>query len=408
MELLHTDTLGEAREKLRLQTADFKMKTRRINCEAALGYICAEDIAAGENIPPFRRSTVDGYAVIAADSYGAGDSNPIFFQVAGRVNIEERACVPMVFGEAVQVQTGSMIPEQATAVLMAEYTESYAADKIVAYRAVSEGENIIHIGEDMAKGMCLIHKGRRINARDIGMLAALGIGEVTVYEPLVLTIISTGDELADMNEPLSASKIRDINSYALAAAARENGWIVRKQLRIKDDEEAIFEAVSEAVPESDVILLSGGSSKGDKDYTKTVLERITQNIFTHGISIKPGKPTILSVDGEHRTIIAGLPGHPMAAMMMFRLIVMDWYMTKAGIAKPKSYFAVMQENVSSNQGRETCLPVKLICGEEDYIAVPVYAKSGSISSLGRADGYVMIPRNKEGLKKGERVRVEVL
>lgn len=407
MELLHTDTLEEAREKLKSETEDFKLRERRVTCEASLGCICAEDIIAGENVPPFRRSTVDGYAVIAGDSYGAGDSNPIFFRVAGQVNIEERVSIGVNSGEAVQMQTGSMIPDRATAVLMVEYTESYAADKIVAYKAVSEGENIIQIGEDIKKGTCLIRKGRKINSRDIGMMAALGISKVNVYVPMILTIISTGDELVDIWESLSASKIRDINSYALAAEAVENGWVIRRQIRIADNKEKIFEAVSEAVGESDIILLSGGSSKGNKDYTKTVLEKITRNVFTHGISIKPGKPTILSVEQEHKVIIVGLPGHPMAALLMFRLLIVDWYMSKAGISRPKPYFAVMQENVSSNQGRATCLPVKLVCGEADYNAVPVYAKSGSISPLSKTDGYVMIPRNKEGLKKGERVRVEV-
>ena len=171
------------------------------------------------------------------------------------------------------MQTGSMIPDRATAVLMVEYTESYAADKIVAYKAVSEGENIIQIGEDIKKGTCLIRKGRKINSRDIGMMAALGISKVNVYVPMILTIISTGDELVDIWESLSASKIRDINSYALAAEAVENGWVIRRRIRIADNKEKIFEAVSEAVGESDIILLSGGSSKGNKDYTKTVLEK---------------------------------------------------------------------------------------------------------------------------------------
>ena len=407
MELLHTDTLEEAREKLKLQTADFKLRTYAVSCADSLGCICGEDVTAGENVPPFRRSTVDGYAVIAGETYGAGDANPIFFRVSGHVDIEKRAETGVHPGEAVLVQTGSMIPEQATAVLMVEYTESYAADKIVAYRAVSEGENIIQIGEDIKAGESLIPRGRKISARDIGMMAALGITEVKVLAPPELTVISTGNELADIDEPLSGSKIRDINAYALAAEAVSNGFRVRKKIRVPDDETMIFEAVSKAAAESDIVLLSGGSSKGSRDYTKSVLERVTQNVFTHGISVKHGKPTILSVERERRVIIAGLPGHPMAALLMFRLLILDWYRQKAGIAAPKPYFAVMQENVSSNQGRAACLPVRLVCGETDYGALPVYAKSGSISALSKADGYVMIPRNKEGLKKGERVRVEV-
>ena len=232
IELLNTDTLAQAREKLNKETENDVLKVRRIACADALGYICAEDIIAKENVPPFRRSTVDGYAIIARDSYGASDSNPAFYRVTDQVTIEETARTAVGPGEAVQVQTGSMVPDGATAILMAEYTEIYAAAKIIGYKAVSEGENIVQIGEDMAFGDCLIQRGRRINAGDIGTMAALGICDVLVYISPIVSIISTGDELVDIGEPLTASKIRDINSYGLAAEARTVGMTVRRQLRV--------------------------------------------------------------------------------------------------------------------------------------------------------------------------------
>lgn len=408
IELLHTDTLTQARKKLEDETKDFELKVHRVTCEEALGCICAKDVIAEENVPPFRRSTVDGYAIIAGDSYGAGDSNPAFYQVTGHVNIEEQALMTVDTGEAVQVQTGSMVPDGATAVLMVEYTEQYADGKIIGYKAVSEDENIIQVGEDMAAGDCLIPRGREINARDIGMMAALGICDIEVYVPPVVTIISTGDELADIRESLTASKIRDINSYALASEARRMGMTVRRRLCVRDDEKEIFQAVSQSVKDSDIVLLSGGSSKGNKDYTKKVLEELTGNVFTHGIAIKPGKPTILAYDREYGTVIAGLPGHPMAAMMMFRLVIIHWYCEKSGLQMRPPYMARISENVSSNQGRETCLPVKLVRNADGFTAKPIHAKSGSIGSLGRADGYVRIPRNQEGLNKGALVWVEVL
>ena len=408
IELLLTDTLTQAREKLKNETKNFELKVHRVACEEALGCICAKDVIAEENVPPFRRSTVDGYAIIAGDSYGAGDSNPAFYQVTGHVNIEEQALMTVDMGEAVQVQTGSMVPDGATAVLMVEYTEQYADGKIIGYKAVSEDENIIQVGEDMAAGDCLIQRGREINARDIGMMAALGICDIEVYMPPVVTIISTGDELVDIREPLTASKIRDINSYALTAEARRMGMTVRRRLRVRDDEKEIFQAVSQSVKDSDIILLSGGSSKGSKDYTKKVLEELTGNVFTHGIAIKPGKPTILAYDREYRTVIAVLPVHPVAAMMMFRLVIIHWYCEKSGLQMCPPYMAKISENVSSNQGRETCLPVKLVRDADGFMAKPIHAKSGSIASLGRADGYVRIPRNQEGLNKGAFVWVEVL
>lgn len=407
IELLCTDTLEQAVRKLNEETADLNFKIHKMTCEEALGFICAKDVIAGENVPPFRRSTVDGYAVIAADSYGSGDSNPAFYQVIGHVNIEEPARMAVRSGEAVQVQTGSMVPDGATAVLMVEYTELYAAGKMIGYKAVSDGENVIQPGEDITIGECLISKGRKINAGDIGMMAALGISEIEVYVPPAVTILSTGDELADMDEPLTGSKIRDINSYALAAEAKSMGMTVRRRLRVGDNEAEIFEAVSRAAEDSDIILLSGGSSKGNKDYTKKVLENFTGNVFTHGIAMKPGKPTILAYDRKYRTVIAGLPGHPMAAMLMFRLVIVRWYWEKIGRQTRPPYRARISENVSSNQGRETCLPVKLIPDSEGFTAKPIYAKSGSIAALSRADGYVRIPRNREGLNKGEPVWVEV-
>jgi len=407
IELLHTDTLEQAGQKLKEETANLEFKTHKVACEAALGFICAKDVIAEENVPPFRRSTVDGYAVIAADSYGSGDSNPAFYQVTGHVNIEEPAMMTVKTGEAVQVQTGSMVPDGATAVLMVEYTEQYADGKIIGYKAVSDGENVIQPGEDIAVGECLIQRGRKINAGDIGIMAALGICDIEVYVPPAVTILSTGDELADIDEPLTASKIRDINSYALAAEARRMGMNVLRRLRVGDREPDIFEAVSRAAEDSDIILISGGSSKGNKDYTKRVLENFTGNVFTHGIAIKPGKPTILAYDRKFHTVIAGLPGHPMAAMLMFRMVIVRWYWEKSGRRTRPPYRARISENVSSNQGRETCLPVKLIRDSEGFTAKPIHAKSGSIAALAGADGYVRIPRNQEGLNRGEPVWVEV-
>lgn len=408
IELLHTDTLTGAREKLNNETKDFMFATEMVSCQDALGRICARDMIAAENIPPFRRSTVDGYAVLARDTYGASDANPMFYQVMGQISIEEHTDMRLTTGRTMQVQTGSMVPAGADAVLMVEYTEKYAAGKIIGYKAVSEGENVIQVGEDICQGDCLIQRGHRMTARDIGTMAALGISALEVFVPPVVTVISTGDELADIDEPLMASQIRDINTYGLAAEASALGMIVRKTVRTKDDESEIMNAVAEAVTESDIVLLSGGSSKGNKDYTKKVLEAVTGNVFTHGISIKPGKPTILAYDKFNKTILAGLPGHPMAAMLMFRLVVAHWYYEKTGMVRPMPYYAKISENVSSNQGRETCLPVRLLRRSDGLAAMPIHAKSGSIAPLGKADGYVLIPRNKEGLKKDEYVWVEVL
>ncbi len=420
MELLNADSLEEAGRKLRQESSGLSLETEYVDLTSALGRICARDIAAGENIPPFSRSVVDGYAVRAKDTYGAGESGPSFFNVVGNVGIEEEARMSVHLGEAVQVQTGSMIPDGTTAVLMREYAQEYAPGKMAGYRALGEGENIICEGEDIRKGSCVLKRGREITSSDAGILAALGIREIEVWKPLAVTVISTGDELAGIEEPLTAGKIRDINSYVLAAEASRMGMAAVRILRCGDDETEIYHAVKDSLSDSGLILLSGGSSKGKKDYTKQVFEEISHNVFTHGIAVKPGKPTIVGYDKESRTILAGLPGHPMAAALMFRLLIGEWYMEKTGMTKKPPYPAVLAENVSSGQGRATCLLVELtlrrgraesdwkVEGEAGYEAWPVRAKSGSISALSRAFGYVMIPRDREGMRKGEKVWVEVL
>ena len=408
MELLHTDTLEEAREKLWKETREMDMKTRKVKAQETPGRISASDVVSDENIPPFDRSVVDGYAVRARETYGAGEASPVFFRVTGQVRSEEAAGTLSGCQEAVRLQTGSMIPDGADAVVMSEYTEEYAPGRIACIRAVSEGENIIRAGEDVRRGECIIRRGQKIGVGEAGMLAGLGIREIQVYLRPSVAILSTGDELAGGDEPLTAGRIRDINTSALSAAALEYGMEICLRRRIRDEEREIRQAVEEAAEKSDIVLISGGSSKGDKDFTKRVLEEITGNVFTHGIAVRPGKPTILAYDRERRAVIAGLPGHPMAAVIMFRLLIRDWYRRKTGSPEPLKIPAVMKENVSSNQVRATCLPVRLVPGADGYEAVPVYAKSGSISALAKADAFIMIPRNREGLRKGEKVKAELL
>lgn len=428
MKLLNTDTLEEAREKLWKETADMELETCEAELREARGRISSRDIFSEENIPPFDRSTMDGYALATEETYGAGESSPVFLHVCGKVRIEEQAGASPGPGEAVQVQTGSMIPKGADAVVMAEYTEEYAPGRIICCRPVSPGENVIRAGEDIYTGERIICRGQQIGVGETGMLAGIGIRRIQVYRKPVVTVISTGDELAGAGEPLTAGMIRDINTDALTAAAESCGMDVRAQIRIGDEREKICHAVQEASGNSDIVLISGGSSKGSRDFTEQVLEKVTGNVFTHGIALRPGKPTILAYDRERKTVITGLPGHPMAAVLVFRLVIAHWYRRKTGMDEPLSVPAVMGQNVSSNQGRETCLPVRLIrsCeaesnpaetaaegqdsqkGQDGYTALPVYAKSGSISALAGADAYVMIPRDREGLKKGERIWAELL
>lgn len=408
MKLLKTDTLKEAQDKLQKATENMSLKTMKVKTEDALAFICAKDILALENVPSFRRSTVDGYAIKASNTYGASESNPLFFDIVASVAIHEETSIAIEDMQAIQVQTGSMVPSNADAIVMIEYCEEYTKGHLACYKAVSVNENITQIGEDVQKNTCLVAHGKKIDAYDIGLLVSQGIQEIEVYQPITISIISTGDELIDFHEVKTGAYIRDMNSYTIANQAKRYGMQVVQQKLVKDNQQEIEDALLHASMSSDIVILSGGSSKGNKDFTEIVFENMTHNILTHGISIKPGKPTVIAYDETHQSLCIGLPGHPLAAILMFDLIVYDWYLYKTHSSRPLPYFATMQENVSSNQGRETCLLVQLVENNQGYLAYPLYTKSSNISTLTKADGYVLIPRQKEGLKKGECVRIEVL
>lgn len=408
MELLDTDTLFEAKQKFKEKINLVHLKTQSLSLEKACGKTIATKINCQTSIPPFCRSTMDGYAIRAQDSFGASSSNPLFFDVVDVVDIDEVATVELQTQQAIQVQTGSMIPKYATAVVMKEYCEVYSQHKMIVYHPVSHGENINQKGEDMKQGECLIPQGKILTAADIGILASQGISEVEVFSPLTLSIISTGDELVDLDEPIQGAHIHDMNSYALQACALENDFEVVERKLICDDEQKLYTTCQQAMEVSDIVILSGGSSKGKKDFTRQVFEKLNGEILTHGIAIKPGKPTIIGFNHDYKTLLIGLPGNPLAALLMFQLIVVDGLKEIKGTPSRLKVFAQIQENVSNNQGRETCLFVKLEKYEQGYFATPIYTKSANISCFLKADGITRIAATQEGLKKGSWIEVEVL
>ncbi|MDY4787930.1 MAG: molybdopterin molybdotransferase MoeA [Bacilli bacterium] len=407
MELLDVKSLKKSLELIQQTLENKKLKTKKVPVLSSLSYILAKDVYANEYIPSFNRSTVDGYALIAKSSYGASETNPIFLNVVGEVKINENNEYVVNDDECVLLQTGSMLPKNANAVIMKEYCEVISDNKIAIYRSVSHHENVNLIGDDIKNGQLLFIKGQEINAFVIGVLISLGIKEVEVYEKINVAIVSTGDELKDPYDEISNGEIRDVNSYSLKNYALLKGFNVTNVLRLKDDYQQIYDTLFKLVKDNDLIILSGGSSKGDKDYSLLVIDELTENVFVHGIAIKPGKPTILAYDKINECLFIGLPGHPLAALLMFKLLAIDGFNKQMNKKKSHPYYAKISENVSSNKGRETILLVKLEDINDEMIAHPIYTKSGNIYSLTQAYGYVLIDRNKEGLKKGELVKVEV-
>ena len=410
MKLLNAESLAQAREKLAAVAEKIPVRREVISRREALGRIAGRDIAAAENIPSFRRSAVDGYGVKWQETVGASEGIPVFFQLREAVAMGKSAACVLKTGECSYVPTGGMVPEGADAVVMTEYCEVFGPEEVAVYRPCAPGENVVRIGEDISVGEILIKRGTRIRSQEIGALAALGLETVEVVQPWRVAVISTGDELTDSfsepDAPLLPGKIRDINTDLLEAVCLETGFAVTAKRVIPDDPELLEAAIREALPENDVVIVSGGSSKGDRDYTRQAIETATGNpVLVHGIAMKPGKPTILAWDEKNRTVAAGLPGHPAAAAMVFRLLIADLYRKRTGQAAEKAVTAVLTENVAAAPGRTTCVFVELEEGENGYRAIPVYGKSGTITLLTRAWGYGLLNREEEGRKAGDRIRI---
>lgn len=406
MKLLQVDTLLQAEQKLKDSLKGQPVKTELLSSECVLQRILAEDILSKEDIPSFYRSSVDGYAVRSADTAGASESIPVLLSVVDEVAIGTPALKKVESGTCVYVPTGGMVPEGADAVVMVEYCEPFGSGQVAVYEAVSYGKSVVVPGEDMKKGQLLLSKGTKLMPAHIGALAAAGIMQVPVFKPWRAAVISTGDELILPKEKPAPGQVRDINTRALAAAAEACGFEVCLERVIPDREALITAAVKEAMACCDLVLISGGSSQGKKDLTCDILNQVSGGgVFTHGLALKPGKPTILCYDKKTETLLAGLPGHPVAALTVFLLLIGRLW--RACTWQKESYGteAVMACSLASEPGKTTCLLVSLVRQDGVLTACPIFGKSGLITTMASADGYVLIDMNREGIKKGEAVTV---
>ena len=405
MRLLTVDTIEEARQKLLACVSHWKLPVERLELSQVLGRVLAEDIVTPDDIPNFRRSTVDGYAVISADTAGAGEAIPVLLKFLGTVEIGKPADFSLARGECAYVPTGGMIPHGADAMVMVEYSEAFGGE-IAIYESAAPGSHVVRIGEDSPKGELLLQGGRKIRSQETGALAAAGISLVPVYAPLGISIISSGDELVAPSVPPGPAEVRDINTFALGALAIESGYEIVESQALKDDEKLLERAVREGMQKSKVLVLSGGSSKGTKDMTGGILSRVSKpGVFTQGLAIKPGKPTILAYDEVTDTILAGLPGHPVSALVVFK-VLLSWLAGQLrGEKEALPVPAKITCNLANAPGRTSFQPVSLRLCDGTCLAEPVFGKAGMISTLTKADGYIIIDMNKEGLREGEDVLV---
>ena len=409
MELLKVNTLARAREKLLEYTTKKEFQTETIPIIQGLGRILAKDIISPMMVPDFRRSTVDGYAVKAEDTWGADDSSPVFLELIEDVQMGAEPKKKVNSGECSYIPTGGMLPIGADGMVMVEYCEQFDENHIAIYTNAEKGSCVVQIGEDLKTGDLVFKAGRKLTPGDVATLASIGISEILVFEAPTITIISTGDELAKPGEEKPIGQVYEINSYGLYSQAIQNGFKVNGVNIVGDNEPLLSKKVEEMMEASDFIIVSGGSSQGKQDITKKVLDKLgNPGVFVHGIAFKPGKPTILGYDEVTEAILVGLPGHPVAAMIIFELLILWYYRQKTGVEEGVAIPAIFESNLPSAPGRETCQLVQLIDGEEGYIARPILGKSGLISTLSKSEGYIIIDRNKEGIKAGEEVKVYLL
>ena len=368
------------------------------------GRVLYEDVVADEQVPGFDRSSMDGWAVKAADTFGCSDNLPALLISAGEVEMGKAAPVHLSGGECIYVPTGGHIPEGADSVAMVEYTEDYGDGTIGILRPCAPGENIVFSGDDVASGKRLYKAGHRIVPHDIGALSALGRAALRVYKKPSVAIISTGDELVPIDVTPGSGQVRDVNSGMLAAAVGASGADSKVFGIVPDDEDKLVSLIKEA-HSCDLILISGGSSAGERDITLDVVNRLGES-FIHGIAMKPGKPTIIGeIEGKP---VFGLPGHPVAAYFVFELFIYPLICSmQGGVPGRRMLEAELSAAIPSNHGRAEYVAVKLEEGTKGLSAIPIRGKSGLITLLADTGGYIEVPRDCEGFHRGALVTINL-
>ena len=376
-----------------------RTEPEKVPVEEAFCRVLADDVRADVDIPGFTRSVVDGYAVRAADTTGAGDAIPSMLTSSGRIAMGATTDRHVGAGECMYVPTGGILPDGADAVVMIEHTELFG-DNVLVRKPVAHGENVLFYNEDFAQGEIVLTAGKRLSAQDTGVLAAVGCMLVPVARMPRVGIISTGNELVPVSEIPRAGQVRDVNTYVVSAYVRDHGCIPVVYGIIRDDREPFRAALTRAVAECDAVILSGGSSKDDRDMAAAIIAEQGE-VLIHGVAIAPGKPTIIGRCGTVPVI--GLPGHPASAFIVLLVIGRHLLtgMTGETGTVPVMIPATLALNVPSARGREDYVRVSL----SDGIATPLFGKSGLLNTLVKSNGVVRVPAESEGLETGSTVEV---
>lgn len=393
--------VDEAREIVLNKVKELDSEKAKI--EEAVGRVLYRDIVATRDMPPFDRAAMDGYAVRAEDTFGASQTNPIYLRVIGEASIGNVSEISVGEKEAVKIMTGTPMPRGANAVVMFEHVNELG-DEIEVLKPVTPGKNVSLRGEDFKKGDTILKKGRVLKPQDIAVLASLGYREVEVYRRPKVGVISTGDELINPGESLKEGKIYDVNGYSLVVLSKMNGALAERIGIVRDNYDDIKNTIKNAVKRYDVVIVSGATSVGKRDYIPLIAKELGEILF-HGVAMRPGEPTGCAViDGK---ILFMLPGYPVASIVAFENFV------KPTIQKMQGYICddyprvklKLKRKIAGSLGRRDFVRVRIT---KDGMVEPIRVSgSGIITSLVKADGIVIVPENREGFEEGDEVEVRL-
>ncbi len=387
-----------------------RMEKKDCSLEDCTGRVLAQDIPADCDLPMRSRSSMDGFALRAEDTFGAGEFSPAYADIAGEVKIESPPDFDISPGECARIVTGGILPDSADAVIMFEQTKEMGGGSIEVRKAVPPGENVMLRGEDGKQGERVLQKGSRVGFKESGLMAAFGAHTVQVFCTPRVGIISTGDEVIPVREDPEPGQVRDVNRYSLSALVRDCGGIPAAYGVVRDDFSSLKKAVSRAMEENDTVLVSGGSSVGLRDMTVEVFQGLgNSRILAHGVALSPGKPTILCESGGKA--LWGLPGQVTSVQVVMLVLVEPFLRYIGGEEAPlypgrrMGHPVRLGRNIASAPGREDYLRVSLEFSKDEVIAWPIVGKSGLLRTMVNADGLIRIPAEKEGISEGESVWV---
>lgn len=402
-------SVGEARDILTRELANRQLQTKKVSLLNGLGGVLAESIYSPEDLPSHARSTMDGYAVRATDTFGASESMPAYLEVTGEILMGEMPQTEVAKGCCHKIPTGGLLPPGADSVVMLEHTIGVDDTMVEVVKGVGVGTNLIQKGDDIAQGGLAFSQGHRLRPQDIGLLAGLGIDEVVIVKPLRVGILSTGDEIIDYRQKPQPGQIRNINTPALGAMVRSLGHDYIDYGIVSDAKEHFLNLLQKAIEQTDLVLFSGGSSVGIRDLGEQVIEELgPPGVLVHGVTLKPGKPILIGMSGT--TPLFGLPGHPASAMVCFDLFVRPAMRSLEGQKVEENYpgasvRARINQNLNSAPGRRDVIRVQLKKEQGQTVAEPVFGKSGAISTLSRADGFFFIEEDSQGISENSEVEV---